>query len=621
MVDRLAGLFDENDPFGGEEFQSALSGRSNTPRGGPTSSRGFNRDFARGLSSGFGRGAAIGSLGPAGITAYGAGQFLGFAGDRLQEYAAYDQQIRDIITLVPQAESALSSFFTNTTDLSVQLGQSIGSITSSVYDIVSATGEWERSFSRATESGILALGGQTNIQTAATGITIGSQAFGVGERQTSDIIAEAVRIGRIRAEGVVSGLGAYGGAAAGLGVGLDDATAIQSFLTTTGLSPALAATSTQNFLVQLSRPQSELSRVLEPYLGTSPQEFLTSGTGDIADIVDALDQSGRNPYDITTIRAARGAAGLLRDPDRFRQFTETIGDSEGAADRAFDIAARGAENRLERLFQRFEATARDVGEEAFNVLDATGIIPNPITANEVRNIPIRLGGQVGVDEAGGILGIIARYNLRTQPGFFGSFAGSPFSGNPDPGEFTSPTSDSLGTSYGRIRNQPSRALTDGIYNIFSEAGDNVREVIRSGFESFADNVQDGIYGISPNFSVGFTGFTPPGPQPVGGVFANQVIPEDFRNAISAPTISAFGEDLGYLQTVAALAAPITPPYIPPFNPPSTGGGGGSGPQRTVIIQQYFQGTTVMDQDFENRIIQTVNDASAREHLNLVRDCN
>ena len=139
----------------------------------------------------------IGSLGNVGLAGFGASQALDFGGDRIRDFSAFDQQIRDVITLAPQAESAINQFFSGADRLAQQFGQNIERVTSGIYDTVSATGEWERSLGRVTEAGILAIGGQTTIDVAAQGILTGYQAFGTDDLTTSNQIAESVRVGRL----------------------------------------------------------------------------------------------------------------------------------------------------------------------------------------------------------------------------------------------------------------------------------------------------------------------------------------------------------------------------------------------------------------------------------------
>jgi len=226
-----------------------------------------------------------------------------------------------------------------------------------------------------TASNKLAIGGVTDVATAADGLTTIMNAYGpaVGSAtEVSDRLFVAMRAGKTTIDELASGIGKVAPIAASSGVALEDLLAATAALTKGGISTKESFTGIRAILATILKPTSEAATQAAAlgieFNATALKakglnQFLVDLTNAVGDNKDAMAQlfggiEALVPAIALSGNAAADYAAVLRD----------MGAAAGETETAFNKIADSPGFKLDKLLQTVKNEALGVGLALLNVL-------------------------------------------------------------------------------------------------------------------------------------------------------------------------------------------------------------------------------------------------------------
>ncbi|MGA0604855.1 phage tail tape measure protein [Phenylobacterium sp. VNQ135] len=345
--------------------------------------------------------------------------------------------------------------------------------TKALYQIISAGAT---SAAKATEiltaANKLAVGGVTDIRTAADGLTSVLNAYGSkveSAAAVSDAMFTAVRAGKTTIAELSASLGQVAPLAAQMGVSFDELTAATAALTKGGISTSVAVTGLRAILAAVADPADD-ARKLAKALGLefSAAALETKGlAGFLADLqaktggnTAALSKLFGGVEALVPVMALMGQAGV--------DLTAILGQMEqktGATDEAFEKIAAGSGYQLNLLFGDLKIGALELGiavSESLTpaIVEARGMMAELARSELAQAIGVGLGGAFKVVEVavGGTIYVVGQLLrlLGATVATAAALARLDFSAVGRIGESFRKDWDAAAQSYGRIVSQQLR---------------------------------------------------------------------------------------------------------------------------------------------------------------------
>lgn len=247
----------------------------------------------------------------------------------------FDSGFREITTLLDEPAEALDQFRGDILDYASTSTQSIETVNQALYSLVSAGADTSNALDRLAAAEQLAIGGKTDLATAA-GVLSGSlNAYGSAAGDAEDVtdaLFVGVKNGITTVGELASSLPQVTSLAGQLGVGFDEVVSAVSALTSTGLPTSQAVT--------------QIAAALNSVLGPSEKAKTTA---------EALGIE----FDATALRS-EGLAGFL----------EILGDATGGSEEQMNAlfgsseATRGVLALLGPVAEQFAGNLEDMDEKA-----------------------------------------------------------------------------------------------------------------------------------------------------------------------------------------------------------------------------------------------------------------
>lgn len=274
----------------------------------------------------------------------------------------------EIATLIEAPTQQLDDFKQSILDYSRDSTASMDEIQGSIYQIVSATGDWENSLKTLEAAERLNVAGVGQLDSTTKLLVTSLNAFGKGADDAADfadILFTGVRVGVTNLTELSASLGTVTGLAASAGVPFDDLTAAVSALTGTVGDTSLAVTQVKGVLTAVIKPSEQAKKAADD-LGISFDAATLSSMG--------LDKFLRMVYDAadgnTTIlsklfgrvEGLNGALVLGADTSgKYAEALDGMANRAGAVDAAFEKMANNFANVNQKIINNLQATLIDVG--------------------------------------------------------------------------------------------------------------------------------------------------------------------------------------------------------------------------------------------------------------------
>lgn len=292
-------------------------------------------------------------------------------GDAAAEASRFDKGVREIGTLMGGlTDGEMRRMKGELTALSVASGQAIEPLTKARYDIVSA------GFSSAADSAILleqsshlAAAGVTEVSTTADLLTTTLNSYNLevsSAAGVSDDLFTIVRLGKTTMGELGSSMGQVLATAGPMEVSLDELGAALATTTAMGQSTAIATTSINAAMMELSKPSKEMQAALRS-VGIESDNLIKTGGG-LAGALDLVKEasaaSGVSVEKLVSREEALRAIFPLvgAGAESFSDNLASMKDNAGAADEAFGQMSESADFLKQQTVQSFEAAKRAVGD-------------------------------------------------------------------------------------------------------------------------------------------------------------------------------------------------------------------------------------------------------------------
>ena len=294
--------------------------------------------------------------------------------------------------------------------LSDDTGVAASSIAESAYQAISAGRSTGEAVNFVTESTKLAKGGFTDAATSVDTLTTILNAYGdkAGDvTSVSDKLIMTQNLGKTTVDQLGASMGKIIPTANMYGVSLDNITSAYVTTTKNGIATAESTTYLNSMLNELGKAGTDVSDMLKEKTGKSFQELMESGMSltDVLNIVqEACAESGNSIGDVfSSQEAAKGAATLVQHADDFNSAMQSMANSAGATNEAFNkIDSSSAENFAKAL-NRLKNAGIQFGEAVVPVVvpvltelvsvvkgaaDAFNSLPEPMQDMIVKGLAI-----------------------------------------------------------------------------------------------------------------------------------------------------------------------------------------------------------------------------------------
>ena len=297
-----------------------------------------------------------------GLLALGVGFALQQA---ISETIRFQSAIAEVSTLVDTATFDMKGLTAAALDNAAAFGQAPVEQAKAFYQIISAGAtSAAQAQDTLTAANRLAVGGVTDVATAADGLTSVLNAYGSrvqSAADVSDILFVGVRAGKTTVEELSNSLGKVAPIAAAAGVEFDQLVASVAALTKGGISTREAVTGVRGILAAVVKPSKEAEEAAKR-LGIQFNAAGLEALGFQGFIDQVVDKTGGSTAELAQlfggvealvpILALAGQAGV-----DFADIIEQMGDRAGVTEEAFNKIANSPGFQIQRLLAGIQAEA------------------------------------------------------------------------------------------------------------------------------------------------------------------------------------------------------------------------------------------------------------------------
>ena len=322
----------------------------------------------------------------------------------------FGSSMAKVSTIADTTQAPIGDLKESILELSDDTGVAADNITESVYQAISAGQSTGEAVNFVTNSTKLAKGGFTDAATSVDTLTTILNAYGdkAGDvTSVSDKLIMTQNLGKTTVDQLGASMGKIIPTANMYGVSLDNITSAYVTTTKNGIATAESTTYLNSMLNELGKAGTDVSDMLKEKTGKSFQELMESGMSltDVLNIVqEACTESGKSIGDVfSSQEAAKGAATLVQHADDFNSAMQSMANSAGATNEAFNkIDSSNAENFAKAL-NRLKNAGIQFGEAVVPVVvpvftelvsvvksaaDAFNSLPEPMQDMVVKGLAI-----------------------------------------------------------------------------------------------------------------------------------------------------------------------------------------------------------------------------------------
>ncbi|MDD3610472.1 MAG: phage tail tape measure protein, partial [Halothiobacillaceae bacterium] len=302
----------------------------------------------------------------AGAALYGMGHTLVAAS---RESAGFQTALAEISTLLDDVGD-MPALRRGIEQLSLEFGGDVQANSKALYDIISAGAEdATRAVETLRAANELAIGGVSDVSTAADGLTSVLNAYGeaAGNASTvSDAFFAAVKAGKTTVAELAGGIGQVAPLAYEAGVSLDELLASVATLTKGGVGTSEAMTQVRGALAGIIKPSGEAAALAES-LGLEFSAIALKSKGFAEFLADVARATGGNVEKMSTLFGSVEALGAVlaltgKGADDFGDILVAMGDKAGSTEQAVSKMMDAPAARAARLKQSMAAVERSFGD-------------------------------------------------------------------------------------------------------------------------------------------------------------------------------------------------------------------------------------------------------------------
>lgn len=327
-------------------------------------------DSARGTENQFGR--LQGTINPlrAAFTALAAVGVGAFFNNALRASSQFETALSEVSTLVDETTFDLERLSDALERQAILFGSPAPLQAAAAYQIISAgAGSAAEAIETLDAANRLAIGGVTDVATAADGLTTILNAYGdrvESAASVSDVLFVGMRAGKTTIEELAGSLGMVAPLAATTGVSFEELVSSVAALTTGGIATTQAVNGVRAVLAAVAKPASEAQKAAEA-LGLEFNAAAIESQGLKGFLDSVIEATGGSTEQLAVlfggveslipVLALSGAAG-----DKFTEILEQMEDSTGATADAFRKMTNTFEFQSARVREVVSAAMRAIGD-------------------------------------------------------------------------------------------------------------------------------------------------------------------------------------------------------------------------------------------------------------------
>lgn len=255
---------------------------------------------------------------------------------------AFESAMTEVATLTNTMD--MSKLTKEVKDLSAQFGSDKITQAKALYQVISAGASTAAEATQVlTVANKLAVGGVTDVATAADGLTSALNAYGLKAEQAldvSDMMFTAMKAGKTTIGELSKNIGKLAPIAAQAGVGMDELLAATAAVTKTGLDTSMTMNSLRQAIASILKPSSEAADTAEA-LGLQFDAAALQSKGLVVMLQDVMRVTKGNTETLTKLFGSvesMGAIMALTSESGAKDFADILAQMEsraGATDEAF----------------------------------------------------------------------------------------------------------------------------------------------------------------------------------------------------------------------------------------------------------------------------------------------
>jgi len=277
-----------------------------------------------------------------------------------QEFASFESGMAEVYTLLDLSTEQFKSFKEESKGIMGDLPQESKDLTKSLYDIISAGVDFEKSNLVLEKSAKAAVAGVTDTNTA---VTIGVGAMNAYSKEVDDlegiydILFQTVKSGVTTFPELSQSMGEVLPGARAAGVEFHEVSAAIAALTKAGIKTPQAATALKGAIRAMSAPAPEAKKMFAD-LGITWQGLLPTLEA-IAEKSLSLDQMRLL---IPDVEASTGVLSLTQNLDKFRDILHSMDEAGGSMEVAYKKMADTPDQQIKEMMKSVHDLAVGLGE-------------------------------------------------------------------------------------------------------------------------------------------------------------------------------------------------------------------------------------------------------------------
>lgn len=313
----------------------------------------------------------------------GAAVALGGGGAAAIKMASdYDTAFAQVSTLLNGSESDLEKYKKNIVAASNETGKSTTEMSNAIYNAISAGVQQGEAIEFTTNAMKLAKGGFTDATTAVDVLTTAINAYGLQSSDATSIADKLIttqNLGKTTVDELASSMGKIIPTANSLDVNIDQLCAGYAVMTSNGIATAETTTYMNSMLNELGKSGTTAQKALAEYtkstMGSSKsmKELMAEGYS-LDDVLGMLQESakasGLSIADMFgSAEAGKAATVLLTNAEQFKSSVDSMKNSAGATEEAYNKMDNTLASKMEKMKTRFQNIGIELGEKLFPVVE------------------------------------------------------------------------------------------------------------------------------------------------------------------------------------------------------------------------------------------------------------
>lgn len=303
----------------------------------------------------------------------------------------FEKSLSKIVGLVGVNREQVDAWREDLLELAPAVAKGPGELADALFFITSAGLRGEQAMNALTYAAKASTAGLGDTAVVADALTSAMNAYadsGLTAQEATDVLTATVREGKAEADAIAGSIGNVVPLAAQMGVEFDEVGAVFAALTRIGSGVEEAATSLTALFAGLLKPTTDAEEALEDFGMSSSQLRSTLRDQGVLATLQMLQKAfGDNETAMArvfpNIRALRGVLGLVgQDAETVGEIFDSLANSTGATDEAFQVASETASVRLKSAFAKVQVALIQIGDALAPIIilfaDFIGTLANVI---------------------------------------------------------------------------------------------------------------------------------------------------------------------------------------------------------------------------------------------------